>query len=236
MYKRFSVALMILLGVLVIPAFALSDAEYLKMKKDAAFKKADRELTEAYKELREAMSEEDFKELKKDQLQWISKGRDKRANELIKKKGYSRVKAYTQATKERTQALREIEISAGDDEEEYNDYKPEKPIINKKDSKTEQDSEDGYQLGKFENIDDEDYDLNLKWSDRKNKMVSVEIGFIQDLWRGEGKLNGDTIKARNGEAEAELKFISDNILEIRVNDEFNETHSWSPEGTYQRGQ
>lgn len=101
-------AVLTLIFLLASPAFALSDSEYLKMKRNyPKFARADRNLTRVWNELKKELSTKDFKELQKNQREWIAKGRDDAANEYINE-GYSRVEAYTRATNDRANALPQI--------------------------------------------------------------------------------------------------------------------------------
>ena len=61
--------LMVITVLLVIsaPAFALSDAEYLRMKKNPEFAAADRELTEAYNEAKKVLDKSEFAAFRQDQ-------------------------------------------------------------------------------------------------------------------------------------------------------------------------
>lgn len=99
--------LMVITVLLVIsaPAFALSDAEYLRMKKNPEFAAADRELTEAYNEAKKVLDKSEFAAFRQDQREWIAKQRDVRAKTFMED-GYSRVEAYTQATLERAAGIR----------------------------------------------------------------------------------------------------------------------------------
>ena len=93
-------------------AFALSDAEYKKMKKDSpAFARADKELSQAWSEAKKVLGKSDFNALKKEQQEWIAKGRDRRAKALMNE-GMSRAEGYAAATRERTKVIRtNIEIA-----------------------------------------------------------------------------------------------------------------------------
>lgn len=89
-------------------AFALSDAEYLSLKKsNADFARADKRLTQVYGKLKDALSKKDFADLKDEQLDWIKSERDDEAEELIHK-GYSRAEAYTMVTNDRADYLEEL--------------------------------------------------------------------------------------------------------------------------------
>ena len=86
-------------------ALALSDAEYLKMKRNSqSFARADRKLTNVWNKLKKSLPDYVFSELQKNQREWIRKGRDDKAKEYIKE-GYSRTEAYTMATNDRANAL-----------------------------------------------------------------------------------------------------------------------------------
>ncbi|MBQ7592891.1 MAG: hypothetical protein IJU48_00895, partial [Synergistaceae bacterium] len=101
-------AVLTLLFLFASPAFALSDAEYLKMKRNyPKFARSDRNLTRVWNELKKDLSTKDFRELQKNQREWIAKGRDDAANEYIDR-GYSRVEAYIAATNDRADALPQI--------------------------------------------------------------------------------------------------------------------------------
>lgn len=86
-------------------AFALSDKEYLRMKKSSAeFAEADEFLADAYSALKQVMSKSRFKTLQEEQREWIASGRDEEA-EAFMNEGYSRIEAYTKATEERAEEL-----------------------------------------------------------------------------------------------------------------------------------
>ena len=103
MKKIFS-ALMLLL-LISSSAFALSDAEYLKMKRNSqSFARADRKLTNVWNKLKKSLPDYAFQELQKNQREWIKKGRDDAAKKYIKE-GYSRTEAYTLATNDRANNL-----------------------------------------------------------------------------------------------------------------------------------
>ena len=105
--KRLFTAL-IVLALSVAPSFALSDAEYLRMKKnDPDYARAEQRLTRIWNELKQSMSASAFNELKKEQLAWIRGGRDEDA-EIYIERDYSRVEAYTMATEARAEYLNDI--------------------------------------------------------------------------------------------------------------------------------
>lgn len=102
--KRFMSALVLII-VLCVPAFALSDAEFLEMKKDPEFSEANRKLNSAYNQAKKSMTKAKFERLKELQLDWIKFLRDLEAERLIDE-GHSRLSAYTEVTKNRAESLR----------------------------------------------------------------------------------------------------------------------------------
>lgn len=102
--RRIFIALVLVLAVSA-SAFALSDAEYRRLKRTSSdFRRADNELTQVWKELKESLSSKVFAELQKNQREWIRKGRDDAARKYIRE-GYSRTEAYTMATNDRAELL-----------------------------------------------------------------------------------------------------------------------------------
>ena len=91
-------------------AFALSDNEYAQLMKNAAFAKADRELSKAWKaaQTKLAKNKNALNNLRKDQREWVRTGRDEEAEALMDEEGWSKLKAYTEATKARTAYLPEL--------------------------------------------------------------------------------------------------------------------------------
>ena len=86
-------------------AFALSDAEYLKMKRNSpSFARTDRRLNKVWGDLRKSMQHDDFENLKKDQDRWRTNTRDSEAEKYIDE-GYSRTEAYMLATHDRAREL-----------------------------------------------------------------------------------------------------------------------------------
>ena len=83
-----------------VSALALSDAEYLKMKKSSAdFAEADKFLSDAYNNVKNVMPHSEFANIKEEQRKQISSGRDEAALALIEE-GSSKIEAYTKATEE----------------------------------------------------------------------------------------------------------------------------------------
>ena len=104
--KRF-LAVITLIFILASPAFALSDAEFTRMKKNNAdFARADRRLSQVWNRLKKELPKRVFNELRDEQRDWVEYGRDEDANAYMEE-GYSRAEAYTMATSDRADYLPE---------------------------------------------------------------------------------------------------------------------------------
>ena len=91
--------------VFTVPAFALSDAEYLRMKKSSAdFAEADKFLSDAYNNVKNVMPRSEFASIKEEQREWIKSGRDEAAQDFIDD-GMTRTEAYTKVTEMRAYDL-----------------------------------------------------------------------------------------------------------------------------------
>ncbi|MBQ8691893.1 MAG: SH3 domain-containing protein [Synergistaceae bacterium] len=88
-------------------AFALSDNEYAQLMKNAAFARADKALSKAWKEAQNKLAKNKtaLNNLRKDQREWVRTGRDSDAEDFMDVEGYSKLKAYTVATEERAAYL-----------------------------------------------------------------------------------------------------------------------------------
>lgn len=106
-FKRAVISLLLLL-CFASSALALSTREYREMMKDSNFAEADNYLNKIWAELKEKMPRKDFKILEKDRDNWVIKERDDTARALMDKSGYSRIEAYTRATKMRSDYLETI--------------------------------------------------------------------------------------------------------------------------------
>ena len=89
-------------------AYALSDAEYKKMLNDKEFAQADRQLRQAYNRALNTLKDSKAaqEKLRTDQRKWIASGRDEDAKAVMGR--YSRVRAYTIATRARAEDLPDI--------------------------------------------------------------------------------------------------------------------------------
>ena len=90
-------------------ALALSDKDYREMMKDPGFAQADKNLNDAWNAAKESLSPAEFAKLKKDQAQWLKKGRDDEVKELRSVqagRNLTRTDAYTSITDDRAGYIR----------------------------------------------------------------------------------------------------------------------------------
>ena len=97
-------AVITLIFMLAVPSFALSNKEYGRLMGNEAFARADRNLNRVYMHLKKNVSRAVWRVLSDEQKEWIDWGRDEDAQSYIDK-GYSRTRAYTQATNDRADYL-----------------------------------------------------------------------------------------------------------------------------------
>lgn len=199
------ISIFALIFVFCAPAFALSDAEYLKMKKDPEFAKADRELTRAYNDAKNSMTKSEFSELKNSQRQWISSGRDLYAKKLIRE-GYSRIEAYTEATLARVQEIRsEMTLStlSVDDIEGYYD-------------------------------NGNDVYLYIGWKNRAKNLLEISLSSGGENWKGSGSLNGNTLVANYGGTSVTVTVIDEDTVEITANSAFRRAVGFDADDIFTR--
>ncbi len=180
MMKRvFSVVFAVLL--FAASAFALSDAEYKRMKKESsAFAKADKELTQAWNEAKKVLGKSDFNRLTKEQRNWIASGRDDRAEQLMDD-GTPRDEAYAAATRERVKVIRtNIEIAR-------NKARGDKPAkqVNSDHFYAIYEREDTA----FMEINGDSTDMTVKFSDHGRE------------WEGEGTIKGQKLVLTDDEGD-----------------------------------
>ena len=119
MKRKLYLALVLVL-LLCGSALALSDKDYLRLKRNNKdFARADRQLTEVYEAIKDNLTAREFEKVKREQRNWIRTGRDAFARKRMKA-GDSKAAAYTAATMARVDELRGKYLS---DEEDY----PEEP-------------------------------------------------------------------------------------------------------------
>ena len=124
--RKFYLAVLLVIA-LCSSAFALSDKEYLRLKRNNKnFARADRELTQVYESIKDNLSVRKFERVKREQREWVRTGRDAFAKKRMQE-GDSRAEAYTAATLARVQELRErylIDDNTDEDDDEEPEVKP----------------------------------------------------------------------------------------------------------------
>ena len=189
----------------------MSDSEYRRLKRDSNFARADRDLTKACNEAKEALSPEEFAEFRKSQRQWIAKDRGLRARTFMSE-GYSRVEAYTRATIERTEGIRaRIEVvNAGifDVREIENAY---------------------YDNGNGSY-------LHLSLYNYSDMIFEVSFSGQGGKLTLEGRYDYDnkSMSASDGDLNAELLFDDPDNVNVRVNGAFRRAFSVNADGKYKR--
>ena len=202
--KRF-ISIIALIFVFAVPAFALTDAEYLKMKKDPDFAAADRELTSAYNDAKNKMTKSEFSKLKNLQRQWIASGRDQHAKNLIRE-GYSKIEAYTEATLARAQEIRnELTLST-----------------------LSTDDIEGY----YDNGDD--VYLFIGWKNRNKKLLEISLSSGGENWKGTGTLKGDSVIANYGGTSVTVQIIDEDTVEITPNSAFRRAVGFDADDIFER--
>ena len=199
------ISIITIIFVFCAPAFALSDSEYLKIKKNPDFAKADRELTRAYNDAKDSMTKSEFSKLKNSQRQWIAKGRDQHAKILIND-GYSKIEAYTEATLARAQEIRnEMTLSTlnADDIEGYYD-------------------------------NGNDFYLYIGWKKRAKNLLEVSLSSDGEEWKGTGTLDGDIIIANYGGTSVTVTIIDEDTVKITSNSAFRRAVGFDADDTYSR--
>ena len=108
--KKVLTALTVVIVMCVVSqALALSDKDYRNMMKDSNFAQADKNLNDAWKTAKEILPPEEFAKLKKDQAQWLKKGRDNEVKQLRSVqagKNLTRTDAYAVVTDDRAGYIR----------------------------------------------------------------------------------------------------------------------------------
>lgn len=105
MKKFFAVLVLILISSV---SYALTEEEYNELMNDSAFSAADREMNQVWSSARKSLSKEEFDSLRNSQREWSRTGRDEEAEDLIDINGYSKARAYTIVTQNRTAEIRSM--------------------------------------------------------------------------------------------------------------------------------
>lgn len=258
--KRFLTALSLLL-LLTAPAFALSDAEYLRMRKSSAdFARADKKLNQVWARLKKSLPTKVFTQLDKLQREWVASGRDDEAAALMAD-GYSRMEAYTMATNDRADSLPEI----ADSLRPSSRAKTPKPVAKPKpapkprpvpakpapvpepDPEPEPEPEPEapaiFRASDVEGEYQNEYGfLTVRIVDRSSDEVEVTFSRFKDgtHWTAKGWLDGNTLELSDSnysECQATMTFTVGTVkVEISDTDDWNEAIApdFVVEGTYRK--
>ena len=208
--KRLLAALILILA-LYVPAHALSDEDYIRLKRYPAFAEADRELTQAYNKAKESMTYADFQELRESQREWIESGRDREARRLMREE-YTRVEAYTEVTRNRAAYIRR-EIS--EHSESASRPRPSNAFT-----------------GYFNN--GKDVYMVVQWINKLQDFMGVRFRYRDEEWFGRGKLHGRELTAESGNKSVTLHFVNANTIRVETNEAFNLAMGFDAEGRYRR--
>ena len=248
--KRFLATLSLLL-LLTVPAFSLSDSEYLRMRKsNADFARADKRLNQVWAGLKKSLPKKVFAQLDKLQREWVASGRDDEAAALMSD-GYSRMEAYTMATNDRADSLPKIADSLrpsaraktpqppaerpkparipAQDPAPKPEPEPEAPaIFRASDIEGEYQNDSGF--------------VSVRIVDINTDEVQVTFSRFKDgtHWTAKGWLDGNTLElsdANYSECQATLTFSAGTVkVDITDTDDWNEAIApdFVVEGTYRK--
>ena len=206
--KRLLTAL-IFAAILYTAAYALSDEDYGELMSNPEFAQADRALTVAYNDAKRSMSKSDFAKLREEQREWVQNYRDEHARQLMNNHGCSWEEAYTEATKLRTQWIR--------------------------DAMTLRTLSDKDFTGNFDNGADEDcIYLSVRWAERSKKLAEVTLSCNGETWKGKGYAQDKKLEAKSGGTTATLTLISGNEIIIATNSAFRRAVGFDAEDSYRR--
>lgn len=120
--KRYLLAILFVM-LIAGSAHALSDSTYKKMLKDPEFARADKALNQAWKNAKNSLPGDAFNSLRKEQTQWVKRGRDDEVRPLLST--MSRTEAYAVITAKRASYINQYinKLTGGSSvEEEYEDF------------------------------------------------------------------------------------------------------------------
>ncbi len=216
--KRLLAALALILA-LYVPAYALSDEDYIRFKRYPAFAEADRSLASAYNDAKDAMTHTAFEELRESQREWIDSGRDREARRLMRQ-DYSRVEAYTEVTRRRVVYIRQ-QIS------EHSARTP-RPRPAPRPRASRADDFTGY----FNN--GEGVYMAIEWINRTERFMGVRLRYRDEEWFGRGRLHGRELTAESGNKAVTLHFVDEDTIRVETNGAFNRAMGFDAEGKYRR--
>ncbi|MBQ7544127.1 MAG: DUF1311 domain-containing protein [Synergistaceae bacterium] len=224
--KRLLAALTLILA-LCVPAHALSDEEYIRLKRSPAFAEADRSLASAYNDAKDAMSYSAFEELRESQREWIDYGRDQEASRLMRQ-DYSRVEAYTEVTRRRTAYIRQqiSEYSARTPRNRPSTPRPAEPRRNP--------NRPDFDIFTGQFSKDDDVYMSVQWVNKSSRLMGVRLRCGDEEWFGKGRLHERELTAEAGSKSVTLYFVNANAIRIETNEAFNRAMDFNAEGRYTR--
>ncbi len=184
--KRIFIAVLVIF-IITGSAFALSDAEYKQMIKNSEFARADKALNDAWSEAKNSLSANDFEALKNNQREWISKGRDNEAKELMNR--LSKIEAYTAVTYSRAEYITQLSQKSNKPTGDYVELNPK--VFKTEDDREAQATENAYTFeqkiielaNQISSSNQHNYqDMELV---EGNTMVADEIVYMR-AWQGKG--------------------------------------------------
>ena len=236
--KRLLAALA-LIAALYVPAHALTDEEYIRLKRYPAFAEADRSLASAYNDAKDSMIRSAFEELRESQRDWIDYGRDQAARRLMRQ-DYSRVDAYTEVTRRRTAYIRQqiSEHSARTPRPRPSNPRPSttRPSISRPSA-----SEQGVRPDR-RNVDEftgqyskgRDVYMAVEWINRTQRLMGVRLRSGNEEWFGRGRLQGNVLTAEAGSKYITLQFSENYSIRVETNEAFNNAMDFNAAGWYKR--
>ena len=218
--KRLLAALALILA-LSVPAHALSDEDYIRLKRYPEFAEADRLLSRAYNDAKDAMSYTAFEELRDSQREWIDYGRDQEARRLMREE-YSRVEAYTEAPRRRTAYIRQ----------EISKHSARTPRSRTSDRPASRPRDTEEFTGYFNK--DGDVYMAVQWVNRSKRFMGVRLRYRDEEWFGRGTLHGKELTVTSGSASVTLNFVNENNIRVSTNEAFQRRMEFDAEGRYRR--
>ena len=221
-----------LIFLLTVPAFGLSDSEYLRMRKSSSdFARADKRLNQVWANLKKSLPKNVFTQLDKLQREWVKSGRDDEAA-ILMDDGYSRMEAYTMATNDRADALPKIASELRESLKGKKTPKPNpKPAkVPEPEPEPEPDEEDDSPLrsteieGEYQN--DSGF-LTVRIIDSSTDEVEITFSRFKDgtHWTAKGWIEGGVLELSDkdySECQATLTFTAG-----RVKVDITDTNDWN---------
>ncbi len=168
------------------------------------------------------MRASDFERLRDEQREWLDYGRDEHARRLMRN-DYSRIEAYTEATRVRT---REIRKAVADSPRP----RP-RPRPSTNTNTRSEPSIDGF-TGYFNNGND--VYMSVQWINRAERFMGVRLRHRDEEWFGRGRLRGKELTAESGNKIVTLYFVNNNNIRVETNESFKRAMEFDAEGRYRR--